>query len=253
MIDYIFWLIVLIAAVIIEFATMGLFSIWFAAGALIAFFVALAGGGMILQLIVFFAVSIILLIFTRPIAQKHFNNRRVKTNAESLVGENAVVIEEIDNVADRGQVRVKGQEWTARSADGRILSKDTVVVINSIEGVKLIVSGKTDTAGPNGNQGGYPGSNPNGNQGSAPYGNQQGVYDGNQAAGGNRNQAGNYYGGQPGNQGGGCYGGQPGNSGWNQTGNPYGNPGNYQPGNAPEGQNGNPYADQNGNQGGGRR
>ena len=91
------WLIVFVACILIEIITLGLTTIWFAGGALIAAISAALGAPLWLQSILFGAVSLILLFFTRPVAVKYFNKDRVKTNAESLVGRQAIVISEIDN------------------------------------------------------------------------------------------------------------------------------------------------------------
>ena len=133
------WIAILVIMLIIELATMGLTTIWFAGGALAAFFVSLLGGGWVLQIVLFLAVSIVLLIFTRPIAKNHFNGNRTRTNAQSLIGQNGVVTEEIDNLAGKGQVQIHGMDWTARTADNRKLEKGRVVVVREIQGVKLIV------------------------------------------------------------------------------------------------------------------
>lgn len=86
-----------------------------------------------------------LLFFTRPIALKHFNVDRIKTNAESLIGENAIVLEEINNIQGCGRVQVKGQEWAARSTeDSKTVAAGQLVKIQRIEGVKLIVEEATE-------------------------------------------------------------------------------------------------------------
>ncbi len=141
------WLAALVVFVVVEILTMGLTTIWFAGGALTAFIVCVAGGGLAAQIVLFFAVSCVLLFFTRPIAKKRFNNDRIRTNAESLIGEQAVVLEPIDNLNASGLVQIQGQEWTARSKDGKIrMEKDTVVEVTAIEGVKLIVTAVQDDA-----------------------------------------------------------------------------------------------------------
>ena len=137
------WLIVFVACVAIEIVTMGLTTIWFAGGSLMAAVVSAIGAPLWLQLILFFGVSLLLLYLTGPIAVKYFNKDRVKTNAESLVGQQAIVISEIDNLQGIGQVTVNGQEWTARNARGNErLSVGTVVYIRAISGVKLMVEEK---------------------------------------------------------------------------------------------------------------
>lgn len=137
--EVIFWLVILIAALIVEVLTMGLTTIWFAGGALIALIAAALGGPLWLQIGVFLVVSIVLLIFTRPLAVKYFNKDRVRTNVESLVGKQAIVLSRIDNVQGIGQVSVSGQEWSARSyTDNEKMEQGAVVTIVAISGVKLI-------------------------------------------------------------------------------------------------------------------
>ena len=140
-----YWLILFVAALIVEIATMGLTSIWFAGGALAAWITALLGGGTAVQIAVFVIVSVILLVLTRPYAVKYFNKDRVKTNAESLIGQYAVVVEDIDTLKAVGRVEIQGLEWAAKTEepDGKI-EKDSIVVIREIKGVTLIVSKKED-------------------------------------------------------------------------------------------------------------
>ncbi len=136
----IFWMVVLILCIVIEVLTLGLTTIWFAAGALVAIFAALLYAPIFVQVILFLLVSLTLLFFTRPIAVKYFNRDRVKTNVESMVGRQAIVTGEIDNVQATGQVTVSGQEWSARSWDDKVrIPAGAVVVVVAISGVKLIV------------------------------------------------------------------------------------------------------------------
>ena len=137
------WLIVFVACIAIEIITMGLTTIWFAVGSLAAAIVSAIGAPLWLQLVLFFGVSLLLLYLTRPVAVKYFNKDRVKTNAESLVGQQAIVISEIDNLQGIGQVTVNGQEWSARNVRGdERLSVGSVVFIRAISGVKLMVEEK---------------------------------------------------------------------------------------------------------------
>ena len=134
------WLVVLIVSIGVEVATLGLTSIWFAGGAVVAVIVAAFHGPVWLQILLFFAVSPLLLFFTRPIAVRYFNRDRVRTNVESMIGRQAIVTSEIDNLQGIGQVTVGGQEWSARTeADGMNLQPGTVVDIVAVNGVKLIV------------------------------------------------------------------------------------------------------------------
>ena len=128
---------------IIEIVTLGLTTIWFAAGALFAFFAALLGMNQGIQIGVFVVVSVVLLFFTRPLAVKYLNTKTIKTNTEALVGKTARVIVDINNLKSQGQVVINGLEWTARSSDDTVVFKigDAVTIVG-IEGVKLIVEGQ---------------------------------------------------------------------------------------------------------------
>ncbi len=135
-----YWLITLAVLLVIEIITLGLTTIWFAGGALVAFLLSLVSDNFILELVVFLVVSFVLLFFTRPIAQKYFNKQRVKTNYESLIGKDGKVIERIDNFNNTGQVVVGGLEWTARALDSQeIIETGERVIIREVSGVKLIV------------------------------------------------------------------------------------------------------------------
>lgn len=137
------WLAVLVVCVGIEIATMGLTTIWFAGGALVSAILAALNAPLWLQIVAFFVVSLILLYLTRPVAVKYFNKDRVKTNVESMIGRQAIVISEIDNLQGIGQITVGGQEWSARSVKDDVqLPVGSVVVVRSVSGVKLIVEEK---------------------------------------------------------------------------------------------------------------
>lgn len=139
------WLVILVALVVIELLTMGLTTVWFAGGALVATLASLLHLPVILQIILFLVVSALLLYFTRPVAVKYFNKDRVRTNAESLVGRQAIVISEIDNLQGIGQVNVGGMEWSARAkTDEEKLPVGAVVIVLAINGVKLIVEEKKE-------------------------------------------------------------------------------------------------------------
>lgn len=138
--ETIFWLILFVVLLVIEILTMGLTTVWFAGGALVAFILAFVGFGLPVQIIVFLLVSIGLLVLTRPIAMKFFNQERQKTNAESLIGQKAVVLERIDTLHGTGRAEVNGMEWSAKTDDtDETIEAGEVVVIEGLQGVKLIV------------------------------------------------------------------------------------------------------------------
>ena len=93
-----------------------------------------------LQLVLFLITALALLIFTRPVAVKYFNKDRVKTNVSSIIGKQAIVTAEIDNLQAAGKVIVSGQEWSARSCEeGITIPEGAVVVVEAVSGVKLMV------------------------------------------------------------------------------------------------------------------
>lgn len=135
-----FWLAVMVIMIVIEIITLGLTTIWLAGGALVAFILAMLNVPFIAQVIVFLIVSLVLIIFTRPVAVKYFNKDRVKINVESMIGRQAIVVSEVDNLQSIGRVTVGGQEWSARTEkEGVILPVGTVVIVKAVSGVKLIV------------------------------------------------------------------------------------------------------------------
>ena len=111
------WLVAMIVLLIIEAIVPGLVSIWFAIGAFAAMISAILGAPLWLQLLWFFAVSILTLCLTRPLAKKYVNSRATPTNADMLIGKDCVVTEAIDNVLGTGAVTVGGKVWTARTEE----------------------------------------------------------------------------------------------------------------------------------------
>lgn len=110
--DAMVWLAVMIVLIVLGIITVGLTTIWFAGGALAAMFVSALGGGTILQIVVFLAVSFILVIFTRPFALKYIKTTRVKTNYEGIIGKLVRITQTVDNINETGCAVVNGQEWT---------------------------------------------------------------------------------------------------------------------------------------------
>ena len=138
--EAIFWLAAMVIFIIAEATTVTLVSIWFAVGALGAILIALLGGGLTLQVTVFLALAIVLLIFLRGAVRKHFAPRITRTNVDSVIGATGIVITPVNNIAALGQVQVDGMEWSARSTTGSHIPAGAVVKVDKIEGVKVFVS-----------------------------------------------------------------------------------------------------------------
>ena len=136
----IFWLIAFILFVVGEAVTVGLVSIWFAVGSLGALLTAALGGGLWLQIAVFLILSALSLMLLKPLSRKWMaGHKAARTNADRVIGETALVTEEINNTMAPGQVQVDGQIWTARSAHGVVIPAGSRVKVLSIQGVKVMV------------------------------------------------------------------------------------------------------------------
>lgn len=136
----IFWLIAFIIFVVGEAVTVGLIAIWFAIGALGAMLTAALGGGLWLQIVVFLILSAVSLMLFKPLSQKWMTSHKTaRTNADRVIGESALVTEDIDNTRATGQVQVDGQIWTARSAHDVVIPAGSQVKVLSIQGVKVMV------------------------------------------------------------------------------------------------------------------
>ncbi len=134
-----YWIGATIVFLLVEIMTLGLTSIWFAAGTFVAGIAAFVGASLMVQMILFLVITAILFVLTRPWAKKYLNSRVQKTNVDALIGEKGLVRETIDNRLETGKVYVNGLDWTARSEDGIPIPKDMEVKICDIRGVKLIV------------------------------------------------------------------------------------------------------------------
>lgn len=136
----IIWLAVIVVLLIIEFMTLGLTTIWFVGGAIVALLSTYARADVWVQIVLFIIVSLVLLIFTRPVAVKYINQKREKTNYEGLIGKVVISHVIIDNYNNTGSAFINDVEWTARaSSDSKVIMPGTKVKIVNIEGVKLIV------------------------------------------------------------------------------------------------------------------
>ena len=136
----ILWLVLLVAFLAAEAATVSMVSLWFAVSALVALLVALLGGPGWLQGTLFLVISAVLLALLRPIVRRYISPRITATNVDSVIGSTGLVTAAIDNVSAAGQVKLGAMEWTARSTSGQSIPVGTLVKVDRIEGVKAFVS-----------------------------------------------------------------------------------------------------------------
>ena len=134
------WLSAMIIFLAAEGATAAVTTIWFAGGALVSMVAALLGAEVWLQIVLFVAVSVILLLSLRPLLKKYINPKKVATNVDAIIGKEGVVLEKIDNFAGTGRVKLGGMEWSARSMTGENIEPGTVIKVEKVEGVKVLVT-----------------------------------------------------------------------------------------------------------------
>ncbi len=134
------WIGIAVFLALIELSTNQLVSIWFVIGAVVSAITAVFTDNLLIQIMVFIAVSALCLILTRPLVKKVVHTKKISTNADSLIGETGIVTIDIDNTAVKGQVNVNGQIWSAKSSDGAVISVGEKIKVLEITGVKLVVT-----------------------------------------------------------------------------------------------------------------
>lgn len=137
---WIVWLALMVFFLVVEAASVSLVSIWFAAGSLGALVASALNTPLWVQILVFLVLSGALLACLRPFAKKFIKPKITATNTDSVIGSAGFVTEDIDNLSARGQVKLGGMFWSARSTSGDPICKDTKVTVDRIEGVKVFVS-----------------------------------------------------------------------------------------------------------------
>jgi membrane protein implicated in regulation of membrane protease activity len=137
------WVALVIIFALIEIFTMGLTTVWFAISALLMVFLSFINIPMTVQILIFLAIATLLLIFTRPLAIKKFKIGQEKTNVDSLIGKHALVVKTIGEF-ERGEAKINGQIWSARSEDNAEITEGSKCEILRIEGVQLIVRKLTE-------------------------------------------------------------------------------------------------------------
>lgn len=135
-----FWLVLMLVFLAAESSTVVLVSLWFAAGALAAMIASLLGAQLWLQVTLFFAVAIGLLLLLRSAFSKFIKPKLVKTNVDAVVGTQGIVTERVDNISAAGQVKIGAMYWSARSEEGIVIETGTRVTVDRIEGVKVFVT-----------------------------------------------------------------------------------------------------------------
>ena len=136
------WLIGIIVFLILEGVTYQLVSIWFAVGAAGGLIASVMGARFNIQMTVFLAISIVLLLCLRPVSKKLLKTKKEKTNIDSLIGKDVLITKEVNNLLGNGEGKVGGMHWTVRNADNEVIPEGETVTVEKVEGVKLIVKRK---------------------------------------------------------------------------------------------------------------
>lgn len=135
------WLVAVFVFLVLELISMGLTTIWFAGGAVVAFVASLFGVPIPVQILLFILTSVVMLIFTRPVVEKKLNNSRTKTNVEEIIGKEGKVTEAVDNFNQKGVVVINGLEWSARNGEtDDIIPVGAKVIVKEVQGVKVMVT-----------------------------------------------------------------------------------------------------------------
>ena len=132
------WILVIIVSLVVEASTYSLVALWFIPAAAVTIVLSLFKVSVSLQVVVFFVIALLCIIFFRKYLEKALKKKNVPTNADALIGKVGIVTENIDNINFKGQVRVRGQVWTAVSVNGESINESEEVEVLAIEGVKLI-------------------------------------------------------------------------------------------------------------------
>lgn len=133
------WIGVIVIALAVEMATDQLVSIWFVPSAFVTAILSLCKLGLIWQVLIFTVLSAAGIVVSKILLAKSNRGKDTRTNTEALIGERCVVTSRIDNFEDQGQVKIKGQFWTARgTGENDVYEVGEALTVVSIEGVKLI-------------------------------------------------------------------------------------------------------------------
>ena len=137
--DIYLWLAVGIVSFVVELLTVGLISIWFVLGALVALLLALLDLHIAIQVVAFAIVSVISIFCFRNYWVKHLKDNFIPTNLDAYAGKEVVVFEEINDSANTGIIKINGQLWSAKSIDGTVYAVNEKVIVDKLVGNTIYV------------------------------------------------------------------------------------------------------------------
>lgn len=133
------WILLIIAFIVIESATVSLISIWFAGGALVALLALLLGADVTIQILVFLLVSVLCIVLLRKFALNSVKNKKSKTNIDRIIGQEIILKEGISEELGAGLAVINDVEWKVKSENGELIPAGEKVKVVDVEGVKLVV------------------------------------------------------------------------------------------------------------------
>jgi membrane protein implicated in regulation of membrane protease activity len=136
------WIVGIIAFVVLEAVTYQLVSIWFAVGAVGGLIAEILGARFNIQMSVFLAISVILLLCLRPISKRLIKTKNERTNVDSLIGEDVLITKEVNNREGTGEGKVNGMIWSLKSVDDTVIPANETATVEYVKGVKLAVKRK---------------------------------------------------------------------------------------------------------------
>ena len=136
------WVGIFVVLVIIEAATQGLTTVWGAVSALIMVFVSQTGMSIGWQILLFLAITLGLVLTTRPIFVKKLKVGRNRTNVDTMIGDEIIVTKAVRRF-EKGEGRSRnGVIWSVTSTDGTDIEEGTVCTVQSVEGNTLTIERK---------------------------------------------------------------------------------------------------------------
>ena len=133
------WLIIAGIFFIVEIITVGFLVFWLGIGALLAMIVSFFTDSLPIQIAVFAVSSSTLIPLTKPLVNKFINGKTVQTNVNAIINKHGVVTVEVNGLEGKGQIKVNGEIWSAKSINEQIIPVGTKVNVLKVDGVKAIV------------------------------------------------------------------------------------------------------------------
>jgi membrane protein implicated in regulation of membrane protease activity len=136
-----FWVIVAIAFAVVEVMTVAFFAVFITVGALGAAIASLLGFNLLVQALVLGVLGVAGIVIARPFLfeRLHIGRPTLRSGADSMVGQRAILLEPIVGVGQPGHVKIAGELWPALTEDGTAMPVNTLVIVTALRSTTLIV------------------------------------------------------------------------------------------------------------------